>query len=344
LGDATAEARLTATFAMAELFAGKVEQGLRRIEGAAKTAGLSGDRELSVRLDGRVAYMYILSGRVREALDVMDRVIAEQRAGVSVEVGSTEWFGAFRALPLAYMGRLDEATKTLETVLARARERSDPASTGTMAGIAVTIAWFRGDANAALSYAQEQVRIAERLQTPTLLAGAYDSMGVACFMSERYHDALEYSERSLRIARESGTLLQSEAVFVTNLAAACVGTGDLGRGIALARDAVAIARERHTPLFECRALLVCLRALLAGGAEHADEAATTLADALAIVERTGAAGYEPFLRVEASRLARLRGDAASGASELATASRQFRQMGANGHAERLGIEPSLPAA
>jgi class 3 adenylate cyclase/tetratricopeptide (TPR) repeat protein len=343
-GDTTAEARLTATYAMAELFAGKVEQGLRRIEGAAKAAGQFGDRELSVRLDGRVAYMYILSGRVREALEVMDRVIAEQRAGASVEVGSTEWFGAFRALPLAYMGRLDEATETLEAVLVRARERGDPASICTMAGVAVTIAWFRGDANAALGHSQEQVRIAERLKTPTLLAGAYDSMGVACFMSERYHDALEYSERSLRIARESGTLLQSEAVFVTNLAAACVGTGDLERGIALARDAVAIARERHTPLFECRALLVCLRALLAGGVQHADEAAATLAAAMAIVERTGATGYEPFLRVEASRLARLRGDAASGASELAEASRQFRQMGANGHAERLGIEPSVPAA
>jgi tetratricopeptide (TPR) repeat protein len=344
LGDKTAEARVTATYAMAELFAGRVEQGLRRIEGAAKAAGDAGDRALTVRLDGRIAYMYILSGRVREALEVMDRVIAEQKAGAIAEPGSGEWFGAFRALPLAYLGRLDEATATLEDVLARARVGSDPASVGTMSGIAVTIAWFRGDARAALDNAQDQVRIAERLQTPTLLAGAYDSMGVACFLAERYHDALEYCERSLRIARESGTLLQSEAVFVTNLAAAYVGTGDLERGIEVAREAVTIARDRHTPLFECRALLVCVRALLAGGATHLEEAAATLHDALAIVERTGAAGYEPFLRVEAARLARMRGDVASGESELAEASRQFRRMGADGHADRLGVEPLVPAA
>ena len=64
----------------------------------------------------------------------------------------------------------------------------------------------------------------------------------------------------------------------------------------------------------------------------------------AIVARTGATGYEPFLRVEAAHLARLRGDDASGASELAEASRQFRQMGAAGHAERLSAEPLVPAA
>ena len=92
LGDTAAEARIAATFAMAELFAGRVEQGLQRLEAAAKTAGSSTDRALSVRLDGRIAYMYILSGRVKEALEVMDRVVAEQRGGTLAEPGSGEWF------------------------------------------------------------------------------------------------------------------------------------------------------------------------------------------------------------------------------------------------------------
>jgi tetratricopeptide (TPR) repeat protein len=167
---------------------------------------------------------------------------------------------------------------------------------------------------------------------------------VAYFLGDRYHEALEQAERALTIARDSGTLLQSEAVFVTNLAAAYVGVGDAERGIKAAREAVQVARERHTPLFECRALLTCVRALLAGGTKHLDEAEETLRAALDIVARTGATGYEPFLRVEAARLARLRGDATSGASELAEASRQFRQMGALGHADRLADVPPVPAA
>jgi tetratricopeptide (TPR) repeat protein len=213
-----------------------------------------------------------------------------------------------------------------------------------MCGLAATIAWFRGDAAATMNYAQEQVRIAERLQTPTLLAGAYDSLGVAHLLGERYHDALELAERALRIARDSGTLLQSEAVFVANLAAAHVGVGDLDRGIACAREAVAVAHDRHTPLFECRALLFCVRALLAGGPQHLAEASDALDAAFAIVARTGACGYEPFLRVEAARLARLRGDATSVASELAEASRQFRSMGADGHAERIAALAPVPAS
>jgi tetratricopeptide (TPR) repeat protein len=329
---------------MAELFAGRVEQGLQRLEAAAKAAGAAADHALSIRLEGRIAYMYILSGRLHEALEVMDRVLAEHRRGAAMDKGTGEWFGAFRALPLAYLGRLDEAVSTLDEVFARVRATSDVSGLGTMCGLASTVAWFRGDAAATMAYAQEQVRIAERLHTPALLAGAYDSLGVAYLLAERYIEALGLAERALRIARESGTLLQSEAVFVANLAAAYVGVGNLDRGITAAREAVAIARDRHTPLFECRALLFCVRALLAGGVEHVDEASATLEAAMAIVAHTGACGYEPFLRVEAAKLARLRGDAASGDIELAEASRQFRQMGATEHADRLGSVAPVPAA
>jgi hypothetical protein len=84
--------------------------------------------------------------------------------------------------------------------------------------------------------------------------------------------------------------------------------------------------------------------LIAGGVQHVDEAASALDAAFVIVANTGACGYEPFLRVEAARLARLRGDATSVASELAEASRQFRSMGADGHAERIATLAPVPAS
>jgi class 3 adenylate cyclase/tetratricopeptide (TPR) repeat protein len=342
--DLAAETRLVAAFAMAELFAGNVERGLARIEAVAKAASAIADRALSVRLDGRIAYMNILSGRLADALEVLDRVLGVGDSAVYAEAGTAEWFAAFRALPLTYLGRLEEAASTLDVAFERVRTVNDPAGLGTMCGLAVTVAWFRGDAGVALTYAQEQVRIAERLQTPTLLAGAYDSLGVACLLSERFHDALELTERALNVARRAGTLLQSEAVFVANLAAAYVGVGELEKGIQHAREAVTIARERHTPLFECRALLVCVRALLAGGVDHLEEAEEALASAFAIVNRTGARGYEPFLRIEAAKLARLRGDVATSVSELEKASRQFDSMGARGHAAKTRAEEPAPAA
>ena len=62
--------------------------------------------------------------------------------------------------------------------------------------------------------------------------------------------------------------------------------------------------------------------------------------ALALVEETGARCYEPFIRVERARLARLLGDEAGYARELHVAHRLFTEMGTVARAEALGRELS----
>ena len=69
-----------------------------------------------------------------------------------------------------------------------------------------------------------------------------------------------------------------------------------------------------------------------------------LAESLLGVERTGAAGYEPFVRVERARLAELRGDEVGRVREISAAERLFRQMGADGHVERMRGAPGRAAA
>jgi hypothetical protein len=103
----------------------------------------------------------------------------------------------------------------------------------------------------------------------------------------------------------------------------------------MAEEAARIAQERRTPLFECRALLVLARALLAMDEVPVERAAEAISRALEIVEVTGARGYEPFLHVEAARLARVKGEPAVGDDEIARAAQQFRAMGAGAQVDRL---------
>ena len=60
--------------------------------------------------------------------------------------------------------------------------------------------------------------------------------------------------------------------------------------------------------------------------------------ALQLIERIGARGEEPFVRLELAELARRRGDEAAAQCELREAHRLFTEMGATGHAERLAKE------
>jgi class 3 adenylate cyclase/tetratricopeptide (TPR) repeat protein len=348
--DPSAQARLLAAYAMAELFAGEVERGLVDLQEAIRVAETAEDRDLNALLHGRLAYMNLLAGHLDRSFAHIDAAVRMAREGGDEPLrgygnreGYATWLEGIRTLPQTYQGDLAGAVDALSRIEPRLRAADDAPNLTTLIGFMVTLAWFRGDGPTAMRYAQEQVGIATRLGTPTLVASAYDSLGVAYLMNGQPREAVGAAERALAIARETGTILQSEAVFVANLAAAYLGTGEEERAIEHASEAVAIARRRKTMLFECRALLVLARALLDGESPRLDEAAETLASALTIVVKTGAHGYEPFLRVELARLARLQGDAAGGERELADAARLFRAFGANGHAERLDA-PSAAAS
>ncbi len=354
-GDSAAAARLIAAFGMAELFAGHVEHGLERLREAESEAGISSDRQLLVSLRGRMAYMFVLTGHLEESLRTMNDALELlgddegddpiRSSQASSQVSSRRWFEGIRALPLAYMGDLESAASAYARALEASRDVGDRPSEATLNGFAVTLAWFRGDVASALANARQQLQIAEALGTPTLVAGAADSMGVALMMDGRYEAALEFTETALTTARSVGTLLQSEAVFVSNRAAALFGCGKVDEARELAREAVELACQRSTAMFECRARLVLARVLLArGSSADIEEAGETLAEALAVVERTGARGYEPFLRYELGRVARMSGQATEGAGELAQAEQQFRRMGAAAHADALGVSGELASA
>lgn len=146
-------------------------------------------------------------------------------------------------------------------------------------------------------------------------------------------------EQARAIARERGTGLEVEASILARLAEARCGAGDPAGARATARQAVAIGRERRTPFFELEAQLALGRVLLrTGGPAEEDAIRTALAEAIALVQATGAACYEPLVRVELARLARLGGDEPARRRELREAHRLFAEMGATPRAEAVARE------
>jgi hypothetical protein len=79
----------------------------------------------------------------------------------------------------------------------------------------------------------------------------------------------------------------------------------------------------------------------AGGREQGAIRAA-LDEALALASSTGAASYEPLIRVELAELARLTGDGAARQRELGEAHRLFTQMGATARAEQVTGELVSP--
>jgi class 3 adenylate cyclase/tetratricopeptide (TPR) repeat protein len=327
-----ARARLRAAYGGWHVFVGEIETALGLYDEAVALLGPGTDPRLRLQLTSRRSYACLLAGKLRTALRLTGEVLAaigEESPRDDVPFGDWLFMTGFRGLVLTYLGQVPEAGVILQRCLARAVENEDAAGANAVRGFGVTHAWFTGDAVTAWQYARAQVDFAERIASPALRAGAWDSLGIAHLLRGEWEDAVRCLEAALAIARETGTFLQAEALVLANMADAYRGCGDLDRAIDVAREAVEVARSRRTRMHECRAGLLLGRALVAR-AEAADlvEAEQALADALAIVTRTEARGYEPYVRAELAALAGLRGDHASCRREIAHAAALFRDIGA----------------
>ncbi|MFN2376211.1 MAG: adenylate/guanylate cyclase domain-containing protein [Candidatus Binatia bacterium] len=332
-----ARARLLGAYGGWHVFIGEIERSLALYDEAVALLGEDSDPGLRTVLASRRAYACLLAGKLRTALrltrEVIESMGGDEQRMEGVRFSDWLFMMGFSGLVLAYLGRLEEARGILEKSLRLGIEAGDLSGSNAMRGFSTTLAWFTGDAATAWQHARAQIDFAERIASPALRAGAYDSLGIAHLLRGEYQEAVRCLESALAIARETGTFLQAEALVLANLADAYRGCGDLDRAIDVGREAVEIARTRHTHMHECRASLFLGRALLArGDAADLVEAELSLSDAMAIVTKTEARAYEPFVRAELAALAAARGDEPARRREVAHAAALFRDVGSEGRA------------
>ncbi len=340
-GDPTAQAKVLLAYATVKTFAGELERALEVCEEASVVLAESDDLGLRLALTGRRAYLNMLAGNLTESLEIFDQnyeLAGGENRHEGVPAGDHIFMYGMRALPLLYLGELDDAGRVLERGIERGLQAGELGTVNALRGFAVTHAWFRGDAPTALALARAQVEYADGMPSIALKASAYDSLGVANMMTKQWDDAVSIFENALRLSRDSGTLLQSEALLLANMAEAYRGSGqyELARGYA--EEAMKVARKRGTAMHECRANLFLGRVLVrSDNGSSAKKAEKPLKRALAIVEKTGARAYEPFVRVELAALALKRGDDKTFDRHCERACELFSEIGAAAHAESLDV-------
>ncbi len=334
-----ARARLRGAYGAWHIFIGEIDRALAIYDEAVGMLDERSDPTLRTLFASRRAYACLLAGKLRTALRLSSEVIesmGEEGPRDGIAVGDWLFMMSFSGLVLTYLGRLAEAGRILDRCLRLAIEAGEAGNSNAIRGFGVTHAWFVGDGVTAAQHARSQVEFAERIASPALRAGAYDSMGIAHLLRGEWEDSVRCLESALAIARETGTFLQAEALVLANMADAYRGCGDLDRAIDVAREAVEIARTRRTRMHECRANLFLGRALVARGkAADLHEAERALGEAMAIVNRTEARAYEPFVRAELAALAAARGDEATRRREVAHAAALFRDIGAEARADQV---------
>ena len=338
LDDPPLRVRLLSAYGIVRLAAGAHDDAIAHLAEALRVADASGDASLRAATRAQLADSFISKGRLREALALSEE--AEALGGIELSRYSLGQLFSSRSRALAQLGRLAEATRAAERGLEAARERRDPEAIITAHDSSVRLCEITGDAEGALGHARQAIALAEAVGLPRFRHDALHALGQAHLLKERWSDAVEVLARALALLREDSSSIGREPAYLTSLAEACLGAGDLDRAREAADQAVTVARQRRTgPVWEIAALLTRARVRLAtDGRVAASDVEKALRDAMALVDETDARAYAPFIHVERANVARLVGDETARRHELREAHRLFTAMGAMARAEQVAKE------
>jgi len=289
----------------------------------------SGDPELYMAV-APVAYAQYCAGELQEGVAILGRAIefadGDATMAAGLVVGCPLAFcHIFRGGMVALIGQLGDAHAGVERGMDIAREYGDIETVGWGHMWASWVAYLAGDWHGMLGHTEQSVEIAERLGDSFSRAWAWTWLGVAQAMQQDWPRSIDALERAIALSAERRTAVEATDWRLAVLAEATAATGDLERARELATDGVKFGHEHGRPQFEGLALLSLARV----SAQNAEE---SLERALLLVSNTA---LEPLVHVELARVAR---DETERQEQLQLAHRQFVEIGASGHAERVADE------
>ncbi len=346
LGHPESRVMLLNAYGFARFSGGAIEEAFIHISEAVRLADHSGNDLLRFLARAPLTLVLAVRGDLRGALAIADE--EETLCGSDPDVGA-QMLGfspygmtlVHRGLVLTLLGRLADAAQVLERAIALGQVRRD---TEVLIAAHAYTAWlseFAGDAARALRDAHRAVELVEAATGRMMGLGSAMTFGRALLLNEQWCEAATRLEQALDDMREHQVALQVEAFVLADLARAVAALGDYGRARLLADEAVSTAQRQGT-YFEVAARLARAHVQrLSDGAHAAAAIEADLQQAMAVVERTEARVYTPFIHVERAELARLLGDEAAYQRELREAHRLFTAMGATGHAERISRQLSV---
>jgi class 3 adenylate cyclase/tetratricopeptide (TPR) repeat protein len=320
--DPQALPQVLVAYGTARVLGGDAAAGLGVFQEATALAHDLPDQALHWNSRGLAAWALLSLGRLRESLAECEALQSmEQQHGFG---GSTFDAVVCHLWVLIELGRLQESARVLARLQADERRQSRE-----LRWVESQLQAHLGQLDRALRTAGELVAFAERSHNANLISVAMTNLGTIQALRAQWPEAVAALERGLHVAREAGTMLNLEAGTLAGLARAYLGQGDMGKALATAREAIAVARARGARHNEAAAHIVHADVLLAlGGADRRDEAGDALRQAETLIAETGAQLIAPDLHVSRAALARQLGDTAAAERELREAQRLFTEIGA----------------
>ncbi|MDQ2827383.1 MAG: AAA family ATPase, partial [Actinomycetota bacterium] len=215
LGDVGLLGMETIAYGATLSFAGDVVGGLERCREAARLAEQADDPDVRAALCVPLCFALSYVGPLREALAAADRVIEvcdgnEARGATVLGHGVLARALQFRATILARMGRLPEASASLDRSIEVARRRNESETLVWALSLVTQLPWLAGD-EVDIRPAGEAVKIAEDTGNVTGLVLALRAQALAYLAGGRATDAMAACARALEEGRRTRSGLFEEA-------------------------------------------------------------------------------------------------------------------------------------
>jgi adenylate cyclase len=256
----------------------------------------------------------------------------------SIGVSPHSWYSIWRGYALAWTGRLPEAAEELN----RCRRLSEEDDTLEMVGYALSfiseVYYHAHDADRLLAIARQVEEVSLKLgEHPVMVAHAHHAVAYAHLAAGRAADAIAPARTALEILGRVEKQHAGRTAWI--LAEALLESGDLSGARPAAAEAIALCRRSLRANFEAAAHGVLARALLRSeGAPARDGVEAALAEAAALIERTGSTTLAPGLCEWRAELAGVLGDDDARRELLREAQQGYEAIGAPAHAARLEVE------
>jgi class 3 adenylate cyclase/tetratricopeptide (TPR) repeat protein len=322
-GDPGLTVLLLSGYGPTKLVSGELQEGLEIASRALKLAQEGGDRAAQLVIAAAVAYPLGMLGDLRQSLEIVERSLqlADGDRSLGAGMGWTRpygWAQMWRGYMLTCTGRLAEGRAAGERELEASCEEGDVENQLWVHNVVALISEFNLDEGEfAIAHAREACELAESAGGVYGQVCARAGLGVAQAALGQWAPAIESFEAALALARERHSGIDTEAWQLARIARALVGKGDGAAARAAARQALELALARHARLQEIPARIELGRALLIlEGPSASREVGNQLALALALVRQTGAAAFEPLVRMALAELARAAGDEQRAGSEI----------------------------
>jgi hypothetical protein len=245
---------------------------------------------------------------------------------------------------LCWAGRLREGLEAFGRCRRLGEEQGAPEAAAFASFWTAEVYAYAGDAERAFASVRQGEEISRRLgEPPALVAATHLGFGYAHLAAGRAADAILPARASLEGHRRVNKA--NAGMSAALLAEALLESGDLAAAETAATEAIALCRRSLRAVYEAAAHGVMARALLRrDGAAAREPAEAALAEAAALIERTGAKLLAPRLCEWRAELAAVLGDEAARGQLLREAQQGFAAIGAAKHAERLAREIAVKGA